>query len=901
VEIHLRAERDAAVRSARHALADMSRLTRLLTQLSDPGSIEDVLERTVSTLSELFNAELVALLTPAGPSTCGVLAAAGLPEDLLSAPVGCPPESPITRALNGDAPVLSENLADEVGLDPRFHELGLQTSVCVRMCDAQGSTVGVIMVARIEEPFAHDDVTLLQSMAHRVGLAVEQAQRTGQLERLARVAQAVGRELEETTILEESVRHLPELLGAHAAVLFLVDQHRAVRRYVHSGVTEAEVQAFEQHLNHLTTASVLTTGEPYQTADLSKDPNRRYPWPEAWRIRAVLAVPIMWGGNVQGVLLALRFTTTPFTPDGVRLATLYASQVAAALENARLFERFRALIRGVSDVIAIVDENQIFTYVSPAAESAWGCDSDELGGESFLARVHPDDHALAAQLLTQVREEAGATVTGGLRLQHTLFAWRDFELILSNQVDDPAINGVIVTYHDITERKMFESQLSMLAFRDAVTDLPNRVLFMDRLEHALRKSVRTGAMVGVLFIDLDNFKVINDSLGHAAGDAVLSEFAERLKGCVRAEDTAARLGGDEFTVLIERATNPSQAVLIAERIHKRLLEPFHLSTQDVFTSASIGIAVTNPDAEPIPPDELLRNADLAMYRAKTSGKAQYALFQTSLTASARERLALETDLRLALERGELRVAYQPIVSLADEAIPGVEALVRWQHPTRGLISPDQFIPLAEETGLIVPLGKWVLEEACRQVRTWQVALPAAAHLRVSVNLSPRQLANRTLVQDVAAALGQSQLDPACLILEITETAVTQDMDEARRKVDALKAMGVGLAIDDFGTGYSSLSMVTRFPLDILKIDRSFVRDIEHDANSMTIVRSVVALADGLGLKVTAEGVETPAQLRLLRSLGCGQGQGYLFARPLPADALRELLQARPAAILRAAA
>jgi diguanylate cyclase (GGDEF)-like protein/PAS domain S-box-containing protein len=902
VEIRLRAERDAAVQSARHALGDMSRLTRLLTLLSEPGSVEEVLERTVAALSELFSADLVVLLTPAAADTCSVLAAAGLPEDLLEVSVASPPDGPIARALRTDTPVVSQSLVDDPSVEPSFHELGLQTAVWAPMSDSQGSIVGVIGVARTEGAFGHEDVALLQSMAHRVGLAVEQAQRTRQLEQLARVAQAVGRELEESAILNEAVRHIPELLGADAALVFLVDQHFAIRRYVHCGAEPAEVEAFDQHLDDLTSAAVLSSGQPYLTPDLRSDPNRRYPWPEVWRIRGVLAVPIMWGGHVQGALLALRFTTAPFTDDAVRLATLYASQVAAALENARLFEHFRALIRGVSDVIAIVDEDQAFQYVSPAAESAWGCQTDELHGESFLTRIHPEDRPLATQLLAQVGEEPGSTVTGGLRVLHAIHAWRDVELILSNQVYDPAINGIIVTYHDITERKMFESQLSTLAFRDAVTDLPNRVLFMDRLEHALRRSARAGAAVGVLFIDLDNFKVINDSLGHAAGDAVLAEFAERLQACVRAEDTAARLGGDEFTVLIEQADDPGLAIDIAERVHQALLAPFHLASQDVFTSASVGIALSNPAAaDQVGPDELLRHADLAMYRAKSNGKAQYALFQTSLTASARERLALETDLRLALERGDLRVNYQPIVALADESVPSVEALVRWQHPGRGLIPPDQFIPLAEETGLIVPLGLWVLEEACRQTHAWQVELPAAGRLRVSVNLSPRQIAHPSLVEDVARALERTQLDAASLILEITETAVTQDMEEARRKLQALKAMGVGIAIDDFGTGYSSLSVVTRFPLDILKIDRSFVRDMEHDPNSMTVVRSVVALADGLGLKVTAEGVESHTQLHMLRALGCGQGQGYLFARPLPADGLRELLApGRPGPTSRAA-
>jgi diguanylate cyclase (GGDEF)-like protein len=407
---------------------------------------------------------------------------------------------------------------------------------------------------------------------------------------------------------------------------------------------------------------------------------------------------------------------------------------------------------------------------------------------------------------------------------------------------------------------------------------------MDRLGQALQRADRESSHVAVLFVDLDNFKVINDSLGHAAGDAVLSEVAERIKSCLRVVDTAARLGGDEFTVLLEGVSDPAEAVQVAERIRRALSAPVHLARQDVFAAASIGIALSSRGGDL--PEDLVRRADLAMYRAKTSGKAQSALFDASLNALAQERLALETDLRLALERNELCVYYQPIVSLADDCIEGVEALVRWAHPERGMIQPSEFIPLAEETGLIVPLGQWVLEEACRQVREWQ---RVRRHLRLSVNLSARQFQHPDLVADVARALEQSGLEPAALTLEITETAVMVDAEDAVTKLTALRAMDIRLAIDDFGTGYSSLSYLTRFPVDTLKIDRGFVSGIERDPHNVAIVRSVLALAEGLNLSVTGEGIETSEQKAVLYTLGCQRGQGYLFSKPLSAADASELL------------
>jgi diguanylate cyclase (GGDEF)-like protein len=429
-------------------------------------------------------------------------------------------------------------------------------------------------------------------------------------------------------------------------------------------------------------------------------------------------------------------------------------------------------------------------------------------------------------------------------------------------------------------------QLARQAFRDSLTSMPNRALFMDRLSHALTRTERRGEQLAVLFLDLDRFKVVNDSLGHSVGDQLLVGVSQRLAACLRPEDTIARLGGDEFAILLEDVKDDRAPTSVADRLTTELQQPFKVEGREVIITVSIGIAMST--AKRMTPEDILRDADLAMYHAKGKGKARYEVFDKSMNAPAQERMDLELDLRNAVTRGEFTLHYQPVVDLPTGRITEVEALVRWKHPQRGLLFPADFVGLSEETGLIVPLGRWVLHEACRQTRQWQLA-SSSVPLAISVNISARQLQQPGLVEEIGAVLRDTRLDPSTLRLEITETVVMHDAPATLAKLEALKALGVQLAIDDFGTGYSSLGYLKRFPVDTLKIDRSFVKGIGGNVEDSAIVRAVITVAKSLNLSVTAEGIETAEQLEHLRALGCDHGQGYFFAKPLTSDRVPALL------------
>ena len=446
-------------------------------------------------------------------------------------------------------------------------------------------------------------------------------------------------------------------------------------------------------------------------------------------------------------------------------------------------------------------------------------------------------------------------------------------------------------YNENLENTVLErtQQIEHLAFHDALTMLPNRALFMNRLEFAWARGLRSKLPLAVIFIDLDNFKCVNDTLGHEAGDQLLLGIADRLKGCLRLGDTVARLGGDEFTILIEEAVNPEDAIGIAECIIEAFASPFHVGTREIFASASIGVAfhtATHEEAS----DILLRNADAAMYAAKANGKSDFVLFDASIADHAMERMELETDLRFALERNELSLAYQPLISLDSRNMVGVEALLRWNHPTLGSISPSKFIPIAEDTGLILPIGYWVLEQACAQTQTWHDNYPEFGAFTMNINISGKQLQRTDVVSKVQEILSSTRVDPSSIKLEITESVMMTDLEVTIQRLHDLKALGVKLAMDDFGTGYSCMANIDTFPLDTIKIDRAFISRLTSMCDkSGQMVEAIIAISKALKLDVTGEGVETSDQLELLKRLGCDIAQGYFYSKPLSAIALEEII------------
>jgi diguanylate cyclase (GGDEF)-like protein len=454
------------------------------------------------------------------------------------------------------------------------------------------------------------------------------------------------------------------------------------------------------------------------------------------------------------------------------------------------------------------------------------------------------------------------------------------------------MTGSMSIHTDISERKRAEQQLIYNALHDTLTDLPNRALFLEHLRRAMARSPLHKKSFAVLFLDFDGFKLINDSLGHAEGDNLLKMIARRLESLLRGDDIVARLGGDEFTILLNELTLPEDVLTVVERINRLFSEPFRIGGRDVFISASVGIAMRDQKYEC--PEEMLRDADIAMYRAKSAGKARHEIFNQDMREQVNQRLRIETELRMALERKQFAVFYQPIMHLTNNRIIGFEALIRWLHPERGLVFPNDFIPVAEDTGIIIQIGEWVLEESCRQIREWQTRFPDQADLTISVNLSCKQFIQHDLARRVAAILRDTQLTPHHLRLEVTESHLMENSEMAITIMNDLRELGVQLSIDDFGTGYSSLSYLQRLPINYLKIDRSFINVMNANHENGEIVKAIVMLAKNLQMEVIAEGIETEDQAARLVNLDCTLGQGYLFSKPTDAAQAEAILRDTPA-------
>ena len=759
-----------------------------------------------------------------------------------------------------------------------------------------------------------EELSLLKAIADQCAIAIHQAE----------LYQQAQTELAERKRAEAAVCGIQQQLATMAANIpgsvyrtVLHPDGTMSMPYISPGVREVTGIGAEEVMKRPELLTEIIHPEDKSSFDSSVAASRASLLPCDRQYRIVLR-----SGEVKWVQDSARFSQNEngdIIVDGVALDISDRKEAESALRQSE--QRFRSLIENATDITIIIDGEGIFRYISPSVKRILGYAPHQAIGRSALEIVHPDDCATIAQTLKKAIENPKRSQSPvEYRVRHRNGCWCYVEAVATNLLYDPAVKGIVINCHDITQRKLAEEKLLHDAFHDALTGLPNRSLFTDRLSHALRlASRRKDYLFAVLFLDLDRFKVVNDSLGHAIGDQLLVAIARRLEACLRAEDTVARIGGDEFVLLLEDIDSINEATSIVNRLQKKITSPIVLDGHEVFITASIGIALSSGGY--LEPTNLLRDADTAMYRAKELGRARHEVFNSSMHAHALRLLQLENDLRRAIESirdpareedffpspasalpplsaaSQFILHYQPIVSIANSKITSFEALVRWQHPERGLVSPIEFITMAEETGLIVPLGRWVLRTACQQIGQWQQLFPSNPPLSVSVNLSVKQFSQPDLIEYIDQVLAESHLDGSSLKLEITESVLIENSESVTAMLVQLRARNIDLCIDDFGTGYSSLSYLHRFPTNTLKIDRSFVSRMGSDfalgkgaIDPTEIVRSIVTLSHNLGMDVVAEGVEEASQLSILKGLKCEYAQGYFFSKPVDSQKAAALIR-----------
>jgi diguanylate cyclase (GGDEF)-like protein/PAS domain S-box-containing protein len=702
--------------------------------------------------------------------------------------------------------------------------------------------------------------------------------------------------------VESAMALCPTGTGVRVAMAMLEDkdQRPAGLRVIEARGEEAgglkgswlEISAVAPEGQKIADQRLIEIGPEGSQTDVAAAPEPAHPF----RPGEVLLTRVGARGSPSGVLIVESATPIPAElPEAVRAL---ASQVSLAMSRASLqdfaielqtLERFEALIQASADVISITGIDAHVRFQSPSVRQVFGYEPTEIVGRYLGDLVHPDDLERMRQSFNRVVADPCAPAICECRIQHADGSWRETETRISNYLHVSAIGGIVLNTRDVTERHRLEAELRHQAFHDSLTGLANRALFLDRVGHAIVQSRRHDSTVAVLYFDVDGLNLVNESFGYTAGDTALTTIAERLRANVRGEDTVARLAGDEFGILLDRLGSAADAMLAMERVMSALRQSIQLQGAQVELRPHIGIVVAMDGDETA--EDMLRDGAVAMHRARIS-ESGYAVFDPAMHADAIRRIEVEQELRTAIEEGQFILHYQPTIDLRTGRLTGVEALVRWQHPRRGLVPPMEFIPLAEESGLIVPLGQWTIKEACKQVRIWQQEIPADEPIVLNVNLSARQLRHPNIVRDIADALDDTGLLPSRLVLEITESVLMIDTSATLTRLYQLKSLGVRLAVDDFGTGYSSFAYLRRFPVDILKIDKSFVDGVATEPTSSALVDAMIRIGKTLRLETVAEGVERADQADRLRALQCDIGQGFLFSRPLPSEAITGLLRDR---------
>lgn len=823
----------------------------------------------------------------------------------------------------------SLRISQQDGLKSAFKVSGLALPtdyLGVPLKDKNGNLLGVVTASLSEATarFSNEDIAFIEAIAMACGSATvrlslleeaetqadryltlytEAARQAQELSLLERIRTVITQQLELDEVISTTVNAIFEIAGYGLVSMYLLSDDKTTLELQHQlGYTKlaSSLPASTGILGRVvqTRQAILLT-ETQEDRESGRCDSGFAAGPDA--MSSQIAVPVFDAATVIGVLNIEKRGAQKLSQFDLELMIKLSEKVSIAAQRARLYhevqaksERLQLLADNMSDLICLHDVKGNFIYLTPSCQTVTGYEAEELSGRSPLELFHPDDARFVKTTVVK-RLMAGQEVrpfTLRVRQKSGKYVW--LECFLQTVYDARGrIEHFVSAARDVTERKQMQEQMIQGALLyDTLTNLPNRALFMDRLQHAVKHAEQQADayLFSVLFLDLDRFKVINDSLGHSAGDRLLIEASRRLQKCVRAQDTVARLGGDEFAILLEGMAE-AEASELARRVQEELAKPFLLDGHTVFSSASIGITLGQEVSDP---EQLLRNADLAMYQAKANGKARYALFDYAMHQRMTELLSLESDLRRALELNELQVVYQPVIDLMDGQLSGFEALVRWHHPCRGVISPATFIPIAEEMGIVADIDAFVLRQACQQLSNWQRHFKLGQHLTMSSNLSTKNFVLRDLSEHVAAVLKDTGILPAQLKLEITESVLVDNASVARDILTKLRAQGIALQIDDFGTGYSSLSYLHQLPLDSLKIDRSFVHNLSQQDDA--IVRTIISLARSLNLDVVAEGIEDYSQLEQLSDLGCDYGQGFLFSKPLyPQEIERQFFVAKSAA------
>jgi len=767
-------------------------------------------------------------------------------------------------ALLADGPLTFSNLEEETRFTAThlrdYHGIRSGAGVVIR---TQHGPFGVLLAYSGEErAFAEYELAFLRATANIVGQAItrtrtEQALRTSE----ARLRQLIASTLDAIITVDRSMRVIE--WNREAAAIFGIEAREAVGLPLRTSLFEVnDLEMFRYVLNryrHGRPSRLIR--QRYETVVRRAD-GKEFP----------AEITIAPAGNGTDL------TFTAFIRD---ISERKSAQ--HALEQRE--KRFRTIVEKSWSGVVLLDAELRFAFAGSSTQHLIGYDEQELIGRPFLEFVHPRDAAAAQKVLSTVLVSANQEAHGELRFRHKNGSWVWLEGFGQNLLEEPSVGAIVVNYRDVSQRKETEKQLEYRAYYDSLTGLPNRLLFRDRLVNSLAQARRNKVGLAVMYLDVDHFKLVNDGLGHSFGDTLLADVAQRLETSLRASDTISRIGGDEFSILLPEVTNTEAVAGVARKILDSLTHPFTVNGHDLFVTASIGISCFPADGDDV--EALLRCADAAMYRAKELGRNQAQLFTASMNERYVRRLALEQHLHHAAEREQLELWYQPIYDRARRRIVSLEALLRWRDPNRGLVAPSEFIQLAEETGLIIPIGEWALRTACAQLRRWHdEGLPG---LHVSVNISAVQLQQRYLVDIVRSALESANLAPEMLQLEITESAAMQNFELTMSVLEELRAMGVSIAVDDFGTGQSSLIYLKHFPIDTVKIDKEFLSEVTSDDTAAAIVSYVINLAHTLQLKVVAEGVETEEQYTFLRHYGCDLLQGYLFSRPLPASGVLPFL------------